>query len=249
MAKKAKAERLPPYVSYSTWTKLMNGLVNFLPDVIDSSVYSQLRFSGSDTKKLRTALRYLNLIDETGVPSGRLHELVRAYRGEGESEAIVLLQIMREAYPFLSDDSLNLRTATWKQLTDRFSTIGATANLQRQCVSFFLHMAAEAGMEISPHLSSRSKSGLGRPSVVRKTRRKQRQKTQQRELGEETGEFPSVRRSRSEAIWALDINPTVAGILRLLPREGEKWDRDRKKRFKIALESVLDAVYPDEDGR
>ena len=249
MGKKAKMERLPPYVSYLTWTKLLNGLVNFLPDVVDSSVYSQLRFSGSDTKKLRTTLRYLNLIDETGVPSERLHDLVRAYRGEGESEATVLLKIMREAYPFLSDGSLNLRTATWKQLTDRFDAIGATANLQRQCVSFFLHMATEAGLEVSPHLSSRSKTGLGRPSIVRKTRRKQRQKTQQLGPGEETGEIPSVRRSRSEAIWTLDIDPTVAGVLRLLPREGERWDRDRKRRFKIALESVLDAVYPDEDSR
>jgi len=249
MGKKAKMERLPPYVSYSTWTKLLNGLVNFLPDVVDSSVYSQLRFSGSDTKKLRTTLRYLNLIDETGVPSERLHDLVRAYRGEGESEATVLLKIMREAYLFLSDGSLNLRTATWKQLTDRFDAIGATANLQRQCVSFFLHMATEAGLEVSPHLSSRSKTGLGRPSIVRKTRRKQRQKTQQLGPGEETGEIPSVRRSRSEAIWTLDIDPTVAGVLRLLPREGERWDRDRKRRFKIALESVLDAVYPDEDSR
>lgn len=249
MGKKAKMERLPPYVSYSTWTKLLNGLVNFLPDVIDSSVYSQLRFSGSDTKKLRTALRYLNLIDEGGTPSEILHDLVRAYRGEGEPEAKVLLRIMREAYPFLSDGSLNLKTATWKQLTDKFDALGAAANLQRQCVSFFLHMATEAGLEVSPHLSSRSKTGLGRPSIVRKTRRKQRQKTQQLGPGEETGEIPSVRRSRSEAIWTLDIDPTVAGVLRLLPREGEKWDRDRKRRFKIALESVLDAVYPDEDSR
>jgi len=249
MAKKIKTERLPPYVSYSPWTKLLNGLVNFLPDVIDSSVYSQLRFSGSDTKKLRTALRYLNLIDEAGTPSEILHDLVRAYRDEGEPEAKVLLRIMREAYPFVSDGSLNLKTATWKQLTDKFDALGATANLQRQCVTFFLHMAAEAGLEISPHLGSRSRSGLGRPSVVRKTRQKQRQKTQQRELAGETGEVPSVRRSRSEAVWALDIDPTVAGVLRLLPREGEKWDRDRKKRFKIALESVLDAIYPDEDSR
>lgn len=244
MTNEKKPERLPPYVSYATWTKLMNGLANFLPDVIDSSVYNQLRFSGSDTKKLRTALRYLNLIDENGNVLDKLRDLVRVYRGEGDSKVVVLKEIMHGAYPFLSDVSLNLATATWKQLTDKFEAMGATGDVQRLCISFFLHMATEAEMEVSPHLSSRAKSGLGRPSVARKARKK-KQKEVQKE-----GETPKENQFSAETERGrVDIDSTIAGVLQLLPKRGQKWNSESKRRFKVALEAVLDAVYPDEGSK
>jgi hypothetical protein len=241
-----KAERLPPYVSYLTWTKLINGLANFLPDVIDSSVYNQLRFSGSDTKKLRTALRYLNLIDENGNVLDKLRDLVRAYRGEGDAKVAVLKDIMHGAYPFLSDGSLNLATATWKQLTDKFEAMGATGDVQRLCISFFLHMATESEMEVSPHLSSRAKSGYGRPSAVRKGRQKRREKAKKSRTTEQEDES-QPRNSTSDVGDIFNVDPTVAGILHLLPRKGQKWDSNSKERFKTALNAVLDAVYPDEN--
>ncbi len=240
MVEERKSERLPPYVSYATWKKLMHGLANFLPDQIDASVFTDLRFSGSDKKKLRAALRYLSLVDDNGVPTESLHALVEAHRNDGD-KAAVLNQLLEEGYPFLHDANFNLATATWKQLTDRFESLGVSGDTQRACTSFFLHMAVEAGKDISPHLSSRTKSGLGRPSIVRRRSQEKRKSKQDRSS-------TRVETSSPEPIAARfnDVDMAVAGVLNLLPQKGQKWDKDSKRRFKVALEAVLDAVYPDD---
>lgn len=246
MPNDSNTKRLPPYISYKTWTKLMNGLVNFLPDVIDNSVFSQMKFSGTDAKRLRTALRYFNLIDDSGVPSEKLHNLLKSYVGEQGNKAEIIATIMKEAYPLLSDPSFNLAAATWKQLIDRFEDMGATGVIQRICINFFLQMAAEGGMEISPHLAHRSKTGYGRPSVAKKLRQKQRQDTgsgHELQQSQQTSEQDS-----SGSIVGLDIDASVAGVLYLLPHKGQKWERGSKERFKLALSAILDAVYPDENN-
>jgi hypothetical protein len=243
MTNDSKTMRLPPYVSYKTWSKLMDGLANFLPDVIDNSVFIQMKFSGTDAKRLRTALRYLNLIDDNGVPHEDLRNLLKARLGEGNKTEIVAI-IMKKAYPLLSDSSFNLATATSKQLTDRFESMGATGIVQRLCINFFLQMAAEAGMEISPQLGHRSKTGYGRPSVARKLRQKQRQDA--RSVHEPKQNQQVGEQGASKSIAGLDIDASVAGVLYLLPHKGQKWDKGSKERFKLALSAILDAVYPNE---
>jgi len=248
MAKKVEQERLPPYVSYATWMRLINGLVDFVPDVIDSSVYSRLRFSGSDIKKLRTALRRLNLIDESAVPRQELRSLVEAQKegAEPDAKSVVLRQIIDRAYPFMADEDFNLSSATRKQLEDRLAAMGATGNMQKPCTTFFLNLAVEAGLDISPHLSSRDKSGVGRLSTVRKAQLRRRQETARNVPREEPGSPPLALSSRDNLIIALDIDPTLAALLHLLPAKGRSWGSGDKRRFLAAFKAVLDAVYPDQ---
>ncbi len=243
--------RLPAYVSYVTWNRLMHSLGEFMPSAVDSSVYSDSGFSGSDTKKLRSALRYLNLVDEHGKPSDELRTLVKVYQDEAEtkSKAKLLEDILTRSYPFLKDDEFDLASASWRQLESRFDSLGASGSLQTQCISFFLHLAADAGLGISPHLSSRTKSGLGRYSAARKVRKKQKQDNKRAEVPESQAGMLPGSLNAMEIARVLNIDPTVAGLLRLLPHVGVEWSASEKKRFKAAFEAVLDAVYPDEEGQ
>jgi len=169
MRNKDSQNRLPPYVSYSTWQKLMAGFSTFLPDVIDGSYYRELRFSGSDTKKLRTALRFLGLVDGNSVPTEKLWSLVQAIHQESdEIKSNVLRDILCDAYPPLFVNDFSLKTATVGGLSDHFDEMGARGDVQRQCISFFLHLAAEANIALSPHLAGKSRLGIGRKSVVLK---------------------------------------------------------------------------------
>ena len=232
--------RLPPYVSYSTWQKLVEGLAGFAPDVIDDSYYRELRFSGSDIKKLRTSLRYLGLVDEKNVPSERLKGLLQAVR-VGKGKEGVLREILHQTYPTLFGADFNLKTTTLGALSGRFEEMGAKGVVLRQCISFFLHMGAEAQLDLSPHLAGRSRLGIGRKGVVIKAREKKRERK------EEPGPEPSVRQeaaSGSVSPELAKLHPAIAGLLRELPEAGSRWAQ--KAQWKKAFEATLDLVYPSE---
>lgn len=235
-------ERLPPYVSYKTWSKLLDGLVTFLPDVIDSSYYAGLLFSGSSAKKLRTALRFLGLINNSSVPTEQLQRLVRASRGEGqEIKATVLRDVLQNAYPTLFTEDFNLKRVTLGQLAVRFEELGAKGNIQRHCISFFLHLAADAELELSPHLAGRSRLGIGRKSIVLKSRERRRKATL-------AGTLEGVQVGKGEGLNLPELDPALVVLLKRLPKSGTVWEAGEKTKFKKAFEAILDVVYPDQSG-
>lgn len=237
-----KQERLPPYVSYKTWTKMLDSLIKFTPEVTDSSYYAGQLFSGSSAKKLRTALRFLGLTNNSSVPTDRLKRLVRASRGEGqESKAAVLKDILQNAYPTLFAEDLDLKRATLGQLVERFQGLGAGRNIQRHCISFFLYLAADAEIELSPLLAGRSRLGIGRKSVVLKSRERRR-----RAAVEEVLENSEV--SKVDQLKLLKLHPALTGLLAELPASGTPWDIEEKAKFKKAFEAILDVVYPSKVG-
>lgn len=248
MGNKTDYSRVPPYVSYATWYRLMTGLKEFVPAVIDSSVYERIGFSGSDTKKLRSALRFLNLVDENGAPSNELRSLVKAYQDDDNGTRPQLLQgILRSSYNFLGNHDFDLGNATWKQLEGGFDALGASRSTQGQCISFFLHLAGEAEMEISPHLVSKTKSGLGRHSAVLKSRKKRRQDGRRPDplaIAEAPAILAAASMAPADPFLALDIEPAIASLLRLLPHKGEKWAKAEQDRFMNALANVIAAFYP-----
>ncbi len=237
MAIERNQERLPPYVSYKTWSKLIDGLVTFLPDVIDSSYYAGLLFSGSSAKKLRTALRYLGLISNSNVPSPQLQSLVRALRGEGqEIKANVLRGILKNAYPSLFTEDFNVKRVTLGQLEERFGRLGVRGDMQRHCISFFLHLSADAEIELSPHLAGRSRLGIGRKSIVLKSRERRRKATL-------TGSSEGIQINKSEGIQS-ELDPALIVLLNRLPGSWGGWGPEEKAKFMKAFEALLDVVYP-----
>ena len=148
-------KHLPPYVSYRTFHNFLEQLQQRLPSRIDRSFWGE-RFSGSTGTQLVAALRFLDLIDANGKPTAKLRPLVVS-RGEQRSQ--LLHNVTNEAFSFVTKSSLDLQNATYAQLEEVFHhTFQVADNVSRKCVKFFIAMAGEAGIPISPFITRRTRT-------------------------------------------------------------------------------------------
>ena len=146
---------LPPYVSYRTFRNFIDGLQLGIPSRIDRSYWGE-RYSGSTGTQLMTALRFLGLIDSSGVPMTRLRQLVSTM---GTQRAEILKQIAYTAYSFLSVRTLDPQLATYAQLEEAFyDTYQVTCDVARKCIKFFVSLESDAGVALSPFIMKRSKT-------------------------------------------------------------------------------------------
>ncbi len=243
MNRAQRTDRLPPYASYSTWQKLLDAFGQFLPEQIDSSYYKGLKLSGSSLKSLRLALRYLGLIDDNDVPRDGLKRLIKAREGaSGEKKSAVLREILQHAYPALFSPEDKLVSATLGQLSTYFDGLGAKGQMLQKCMTFFLSLATEAELDLSPHLAGRSRLGIGRKSIVLKSRERSREhrETIARE-DKVTG--PHI----VSSLHLSKLHPAIAGLLQELPAPSSTWNKRSKERFKSAFEATLDLIYPAEE--
>ena len=147
-------KHLPPYVSYRTFLNFIGGLQQRVPSRIDRSFWGDM-LSGSTGTQLMAALRFLRLIDANGKPTERLKPLVSA---KGEQRAQLLREIVTEAFDFVLRSSLELESATYAQLEEVFqNTFQLTDDVRRKCVKFFIAMASDAGMVLSPFITKRTR--------------------------------------------------------------------------------------------
>ena len=153
--KSKERDRLPPYVTYATWQRLLGALQQHLPSRVDRSYLRDLGFSDSAILTIKTALYFLGLVDDQHEPTLRLQKLAQA---EGDDYRTLLSGMIEEAYqPVLA--GLNLDTATPGLLLERFAKYGADHNVGSKCVSFFLALAKDAGISLSPYLLNKSRVG------------------------------------------------------------------------------------------
>ena len=148
-------KHLPPYVSYRTFHNFVEQLQQRMPSRIDRSYWGDI-LSGSTGIQLMAALRFLGLIDANGKPMERLKPLVAA---RGEPRTKLLQEIAYDAFGFVLKSSLDLESATYSQLEEVFhNTFQLTDNVSRKCVKFFIAMASDAGMTLSPFITRRTRS-------------------------------------------------------------------------------------------
>lgn len=243
MNREQRIDRLPPYTSYSTWQKLLGAFQQFLPDQIDSSYYQHLKLSGSSLKSLRLALHYLGLINDNNVPQDILKRLIKAREGSnGESKSTVLREILQHAYPALFSPEDKLVNATLGQLSAYFDGLGAKGQMLQKCMTFFLSLAAEAELDLSPHLAGRSRLGIGRKSIVLKSRERSRER---RETAAPEDRPPETYSTSSS--YLSKLHPAIIGLLQELPAPNSPWNKPGKERFKSAFEAILDLIYPAEE--
>jgi hypothetical protein len=161
-------KHLPPYVSYRTFHNFIERLQQRMPSRIDRSYWGDI-LSGSTGIQLMAALRFLGLIDANGKPMERLKPLVSA---RGEPRAQLLRDITYDAFGFVLKSSLDIESATYSQLEEVFhNTFQLTDNVSRKCVKFFIAMASDAGMTLSPFITRRTRSShtsTGTKIVVKK---------------------------------------------------------------------------------
>jgi hypothetical protein len=103
-----------------------------------------------------SALRFLGLIDMSGIPLTRLRQLVSA---TGAQKSDVLRQISHTAYDFLSERTFDPQLATYSQLEEIFyNSYQVTGDVARKCIKFFISMQEDAGVTLSPFITKRSKT-------------------------------------------------------------------------------------------
>jgi hypothetical protein len=154
----------PPYVTYATWTRVLEDFRASRPTQLDMTYFRDLGLSDSTGVTVKAALWFLGLVEGDGIPTERFAELADA---EGEARKAVVRELVDEAYGHVVGD-IDLEHATMGHLQDCFRRVGAEGNVGHKCVTFFLALAKDAGMALSPNLLSKSRVGAaqGREAVV-----------------------------------------------------------------------------------
>lgn len=155
---------LPPYVSYRTFRNFVDTLQQGIPSRIDRSYWGD-KLSGSTRMQLMAAIRFLGLADNEGVPTDRLKQLVQA---QGPDRSDILKRITSETFSFVFHGSFDPQTATYAQLKKAFrDTYQVTGEIADKCLKFFMELASDAGMPLSPFVTRKSKT----PHAIAGTKR------------------------------------------------------------------------------
>jgi len=207
-------ERLPPYVSYRAWQKLIGELSKHPTSRFDSSYFNGLKITKSSSSMLKGTLLFLDLMAPNGQPTPKLNQLLKS---EGEPQRDVLAEIVRRAYgSFFAD--LDLTKATQAQVKEHFKLRGASGDIGRKCLSFFLAIAGEGNVTLSPHLMKSSPRGRGKKAVSTDVPR----------MGK------SVELARNPA-W-------VGMLLEKFPNFDPEWPDEVKKKWFVAFKSLKSAL-------
>ena len=169
MVNEKSRKRLPPYISYRTFQNFLDGLQQGIPARIDRSYWGD-RLSGSTGIQLMAALRFLGLVDANGIPTDRLKLLVSA---KGDRRAELLREVTSEAFGFLQLSSFDLQTATFAQLQEVFHyTFQITGDVSRKCIKFFIELASDSGIPLSPFITKRFRlvhGSTGTKTIIKRT--------------------------------------------------------------------------------
>jgi len=167
----------PPYATFGSLLSLINQLrETTIPSRIDPSIFGSK--SGSITYSVIAALKFLKLIDQSGVPSDTFKALVEA---DDENRKEIWRGVLKLGYPTLWDGSIDIEAATSGQfdehIRERFGVKGSTVD---KVAAFFISAAKAAEIPLSHHLKNR-KSTSNNSSAKRNGRQK-------RNLGSEVAE-------------------------------------------------------------
>ncbi len=159
---------LPPYVSYRSFWNFLDRLREAIPARIDRSYWGD-KFSGSTGTQLMSALRYLSLIDGEGIPTETLRKLVEARDFQREE---IMSQITRNSYSFFINSPIDYKTATYAQFEDILhANFQVNADVARKCIKFFIDLAADARIPLSPFVIKK-KRRINVPATSKRTKNK-----------------------------------------------------------------------------
>ncbi len=153
MAEKSR-RLLPPYVSYRSLWNFLDRLHDAIPARIDRSYWGD-KFSGSTGTQLMSALKYLGLIDDEGIPTALLRDLVAARDFQRDE---IMARIVRNSYGFFLDGAVDYKTATYSQFEDLLqSNYRVNSDVARKCIKFFIDMANDARIPLSPFVVKKTR--------------------------------------------------------------------------------------------
>jgi hypothetical protein len=212
----AKIEKtnLPAYISPSFFSSFITGLrETHIPLQIDRSVMPKA--SGSQVSAMLASLRFLSLIDANGTPTALLNQLVEADDGQRPT---VYKKMLDAAYGFLLNEGLDLSKASGAQVAQKFRDQGVAGSTLAKSIGFFLAVAKEAGIKVSPHI---------RPPAVPKSdgKKSSRQGARQSEEEEEAEESFTPDSSGETQRFQIPI-PGKPSAIFVIPKdlEHEDWE-------------------------
>jgi hypothetical protein len=140
-----KTGRTPAYCAWRTVRSFVQDLHEHgVPTRIDRTVLSKM--SGTVATQLLTALKFLGLIDQSGLPTARLSELTTAFGTDQWQLAVA--KLVRESYAPLFE--LDLSSATPGHFSETFrKAYPGTDAVHQKSATFFLYAAKEGGITIS----------------------------------------------------------------------------------------------------
>lgn len=149
MATKAKAPT-PPLISMASYTGFLNQLreLGTIPTRIDKTLMPKA--SGSQIAAMLAALKYLGHIDESLKPSEEFKALIMMNEGERKP---IFAKLIRDRFDFLfNDPNFDLEAATSGEMAEKFRALDIQGSTVIKTISFFLALAKEAGLKVSPHI-------------------------------------------------------------------------------------------------
>ena len=235
MVQRPVTKGLPPYTPYATWLELIDWLRKGLPDRIDDSYLQYLRVNQAIRSTLYTTLRFLQLVDEEDRPNDALAALVGS---QGEEHREKLREVVNRCYnPILR--GIRLKSATPDQLRDKFQEQGANGDVVRKCFSFFVAIADDAGLDLSPHIPRRRRQTKGR---------------MHKKSTPATAETPKVHQAadRDDLVLpdtvAKAASSSLALILAKFPDYDASWDDATAIRWRESVALILAALKPEDEG-
>jgi hypothetical protein len=160
---KSTQRRLPPYLPASTFMSTIDSWRVVRPSRVERDVLTKV--AGSMQTWLISALKYFDLIDSENKPTPRLDVLATA---SDEDRPKLITQMLREGYPFLFQNGVDLSNITYSDLRQKFEDAGAKGETAVKAISFFTGMAKVAGMKVSPFVATRQRRSSGTRKVMTK---------------------------------------------------------------------------------
>jgi len=104
---------------------------------------------------LKGGLSFLGLMCEDNTPTNQLFRLVRS---EETRRQEILTEITLKSYADLFA-SADLTRATYSQAREYFNSLGASGDIGRKCLKFFIGLACDADIPLSLHLKQSAPRG------------------------------------------------------------------------------------------
>ena len=145
----------PPYAPYPTFKSFLGSFKeHVIPNTIDRSLLKGT--SGTIQNQVMSTFKFFDLIDGASKPTDNLRELVDSYGSDNWSSALAAM--LRRSYPEIFE--ITLETASAREFSDTFrEAYQAEGETYRKASTFFLKAAREAGIALSPYLTSGTKPG------------------------------------------------------------------------------------------
>ncbi len=150
-------KRTPAYLPFKTFLSALDRLAQGIPHEVGKECFPT--YSGVMQGQIIGALRFFELIDDSGIPRGRVLEQL-AIQKTAASRRANLLPLLKSAYSDII--KLGVTRLTPSKLDAAFDGYGISGDTKRRAKTFFIQAAQFSGLELSPLLKRRSRPSFGR---------------------------------------------------------------------------------------